>query len=205
MQALFVHGLGRTPLSGWRLLRQLKSGSIRPLAFGYTATFERFASIRDRLTARIAALAACDEYVVIGHSLGGVLTRAALGRLPEGTRQPRQVFLLGSPIQPAWLAQKLQRTMLFKLLAGDCGQLLASEPRMAQIPSVLAPTISIIGTTGWSGRMNPFGRAVNDGIVSAAEAYAPWIDEEIRVPGIHTYLPSNRQVCHIILEHLMRT
>ena len=207
VHALFVHGMGRSPLSGWRLLVRLKAQGIVPHAFGYATPFQDFAAIRNRLVTRIHALAAQGDYVLIGHSLGGVLLRAALASLPAGTRLPRQIFLLASPVKPARLAQKLQRNWIFRVLAGDCGQLLASQARMAQIEpgSILInsiPVTSIVGVKGWKGRLSPFSGEVNDGIVSVSEVSAQWIAEEIRVPVLHTYMPSSRQVAQIILERI---
>ena len=77
VHALFVHGMGRSTLSGWQLLARLKAQGITPHAFGYVATFQRFDSICHRLTERILALSAEGDYMLIGHSLGGVLLRAA--------------------------------------------------------------------------------------------------------------------------------
>ena len=127
MQALFVHGMGRTPMSGWRLLARLKAKGIESSSFGYAATFQDFTAIRKRLVKKITALGAHGDYVLIGHSLGGVLLRAAVASLPTGTRLPRRVFLLASPVRPSRIAQKLQRNWVFRILAGDCGQLLGSE------------------------------------------------------------------------------
>ena len=184
MQALFVHGMGRSPISGWRLLARLRAQGMRTHTLGYVATFQSFASIRKRLVARIEALAAHGDYVLIGHSLGGVLLRAAVAALPPGTRLPRQIFLLGSPIQPSCLAQKLRRNWLFRALAGDCGQLLASPSRMAAIGAGLVPTISMVGVSGWTGRLSPFKDETNDGLVSVAEASAEWVSEDNPHPGL---------------------
>jgi len=203
VQALFVHGMGRSPLSGWRLLARLRRAGFRTHTLGYATPLQTFDSIKKRLVVQLEALSATDDdYIVIGHSLGGVLLRAAIAGLPPGTHPPRQIFLLGSPIQAARLAQALQRHWLYRILAGDCGQLLASPARMAAIGSTPIPTLCILGITGWKGRLNPFEGAENDGIVSVLEARAPWAEKEIRIPAIHTCLPSNRQVSGIILAQL---
>jgi pimeloyl-ACP methyl ester carboxylesterase len=204
VQALFVHGMGRSPISGWRLLARLRARGNHTHALGYAATFQSFASIRQRLAARINALSTHGDYVLIGHSLGGVLLRAAVASLPPGTRLPRQIFLLGSPIQPSCLAQKLQRNWLFRALAGDCGQLLASPSRMAAIGEGSVPTISVVGVSGWTGWLSPFKGEANDGLVSVAETSAAWLTEEIRIPAWHTYLPSNKQVADLILERMVQ-
>jgi pimeloyl-ACP methyl ester carboxylesterase len=202
VQALFVHGMGRSPISGWRLLARLRAQGLRTHTLGYVATFQSFASTRKRLVARIEALAAHGDYVLIGHSLGGVLLRAAVAALPPGTRLPRQIFLLGSPIQPSCLAQRLRRNWLFRALAGDCGQLLASPSRMAGIGAGLVSTISMVGISGWTGRLSPFKDETNDGLVSVAEASAEWVSETIRIPAWHTYLPSNKLIAQLILERI---
>src|SRR5262245_34215628 len=85
LQALFVHGMGRTPLSGWPLLRSLRRAGLATSSFGYVVLLEDFEQIRQRLASRIAALGARGDYVLIGHSLGGVLLRAALNSLPDET------------------------------------------------------------------------------------------------------------------------
>ncbi len=202
MQALFIHGMGRSSLSGWRLLARLRAQGIVTHTFGYAAPFQGFTSIHQRLTARIAALSANGDYVLIGHSLGGVLLRAAVDALPADTPQPRQIFLLGSPIQPARLAQKLQRNWLYRLLTGDCGQLLASGTRMAQIGPGSTRVTSILGVAGWQGRLSPFKGEMNDGIVSVSEASAEWVAEALCIPALHTYLPSNKRVASLILERI---
>jgi pimeloyl-ACP methyl ester carboxylesterase len=194
--------MGRSPLSGRRLLARLRAGGVITHAFGYATPFQNFASIRNRLVARIDVLAAQGDYVLIGHSLGGVLLRAAVASLPKGTRLPRKIFLLGSPVKPARMALKLQRNWIYRILAGDCGQLLASHPRMAQIEPGSIPTTCILGVAGWKGRLSPFRGEMNDGIVSVSEASAEWIAEEIHLPLLHTYMPSNRHVAKVILERL---
>jgi pimeloyl-ACP methyl ester carboxylesterase len=202
VQALFVHGMGRTPLSGWRLLARLKAKGIGASSFGYAATFQNFTAIRMRLVTKITALAAHGDYVLIGHSLGGVLLRAAVASLPAGTRLPRRMFLLASPVKPARIAQKLQRNWIYRILAGDCGQLLSSQARMAHIGAHSTPTTSILGVAGWRGKFSPFGDEMNDGIVSVSEASTEWIAERICIPVFHTYMPSSKRVAQIILERV---
>ncbi|HET9652699.1 MAG TPA: alpha/beta fold hydrolase [Usitatibacter sp.] len=203
MQALFVHGMGRSPLSGWPLLRRLRRAGITTHTFAYAVTFEGFARIERRLADRIARVASRGEYVLIGHSLGGVLIRAALRKLEGRCRLPARVFLLGSPIAAVRVARMLGRNVAYRLLAGDCGQLLASEERMQAIGALSVPTTAIVGVRGWPAWRDPFGEA-NDGIVCVAEASADWITDQVRVPVFHTVMPGNRHVSAAILERLRR-
>jgi hypothetical protein len=131
------------------------------------------------------------------------LIRSALACLPEGIAAPRHVFLLGSPVRPARLAIQLRDRLLYRLITGDCGQLLASTERMATIPPSRVPTTCIIGTRGRHGRHSPFPGEENDGIVAASEQTADWMTEEVRVPVIHTFLPASGRVARILLRRLV--
>lgn len=168
--------------------------------FGYVAAFQDFSSIRARLAAKILALAGQDDYVLIGHSLGGVLLRAAVASLPEDIRLPRRIFLLGSPVKPSRLARKLRDKTIYRTFTGDCGQLLSSETRMAEIGPAPVPTTSIAGIAGLTGKYSLFEEELNDGIVSVSETNAEWITEEIYVPILHTFLPWSQRVAKIILD-----
>ena len=199
---LFVHGMGRSPLSGWLMLHKLRKAGLKTNAFMYSASLEGFESITQRLTTQIIQMAEAGDYLVIGHSLGGVLLRSVLNTLPEGTKRPQQVFLLGSPIQPSRLATQLKDNIIYRTSFGDCGQLLGSKRRMAAIGSLTLPTTSIVGVRGIGFRWSLFGDEQNDGVVSISEVSADWISNQILVPVIHTLLPSSDRVIQIILQNI---
>lgn len=202
MQALFVHGMGRSPLSGLPLLLQLRRGGLLTSTFGYSVALEVFPEITERLVARISELADKGSYVVVGHSLGGVLLRAALSSLPQAVRRPRHLFLLGSPVQPSRIAQKLGSNPVYRRLAGDSGQLLGSTARMEEIGPMVVPTTAIVGRRGLPWPAKVFAGEANDGVVSVSEASAEWIPDQVLVDCVHTLLPSSRHVGEIILERL---
>jgi len=204
MIALFIHGMGRTPLSGSRLLRRLRRAGLQTRTFGYSATFEDCDTIVARLRTRLALLAATDDYIVIGHSLGGVLLRAALNLLPSGSPLPRHVYLLGSPVLASRIATRLKSNWLFRIFTGDCGQLLGSPDRMKAIGPLAVPTTGIVGVRGASGRYTPFGDEANDGLVSVSEGVAPWLSNQVQVPVFHTLLPSSVLVANIIVREVMQ-
>jgi hypothetical protein len=202
MQALFVHGMGRSPISAIPLLWRLERNGISPFSFFYVVTFQNFASISRRLQSKIIEIAENGDYVLIGHSLGGVLIRNAIASLPAGTKLPDRVFLLGSPIRPSRIAHLLRHNWLYSLATRDCGQLLASEERMTNVPPSPVPTTSIIGTRCLFGLSRLFGDEENDSVVSYTEVTADWITEEIRVPLTHTFLPSHRAVSEAVISRI---
>lgn len=205
MHALFVHGMGRSALSGWPMLRLLKKAGIQTSSFSYFVSTRSFSQIQSGLTQRIARISHQGEYVLIGHSLGGVLIRAALSTLPAGTPPPQHLFLLGSPTKPSRLAQVLSSNPLFRAMTRDCGHLLGSDQRMKGIGIPQVQTTGIAGIKGLQGWLNPFKGEQNDGIVSLSEVSAGWLTEQVTLPLIHSMLPSSKSVARIILERMGRT
>lgn len=202
MHALFVHGMGRSALSGWPMLRLLRRAGIQTSSFSYFVSTRSFTDIQAGLTERIAQLAHQDEYFLIGHSLGGVLIRAAVTALPASTPLPHHMFLLGSPTKPARLAQVFSSNPMFRAMTRDCGSLLGSDRRMQGIGIPDVQTTGIAGTKGLAGWLSPFQGEQNDGIVSLSEVSAGWLTEQVPLPLIHSMLPASSSVARIILERM---
>lgn len=202
MQALFVHGMGRSPISAIPLFWRLKRHGVSPCCFFYSVTFQPFSSISRRLQRKIITIASRGDYVLIGHSLGGVLIRDALSSLPPGMKLPERLFLLGSPVLPSRIAQRLRRNWIYRLATQDCGQLLASDERMSQVAASPVPTTSIIGTRCLPGFSSLFGNEENDSVVSSREVAADWIAEEVRIGVTHTFMPSHRSVSDAVIERI---
>ncbi|MEO6117490.1 MAG: hypothetical protein ABIP37_00290, partial [Methylotenera sp.] len=193
-----------SPASGWPLLFRLRQAGLKTSTFGYSVTFENFDSITARLGKQISLLASSGDYVVIAHSLGGVLLRAALNSLPKDTKLPQHVYLLGSPMQPSRIATKLKSNMIYRTITGDCGQLLGSSERMKAIDSLAVPTTCIVGIRGTGISRKLFNNEANDGIVSVSEVSAPWVSSHVEVPVVHTLLPSSALVAEVIIKELMQ-
>ncbi|MES2069761.1 MAG: alpha/beta hydrolase [Pseudomonadota bacterium] len=202
MRVLYVHGMGRSPISGFPIRLRLRQHGHVFDSFHYSVALESFDTIRQRLLGKLVELADDGDYVVLGHSLGGVLLRATIASLPAGTRMPRRLFLLGSPTSPSRLARKLQYFWPYRLFTGDCGQLLASDERMLAIPAISVPTTAMIGSKGIKGRFSPFGDEENDCIVAFSEAQVDWADEVVHVPVVHAWQPSSWHVADLLLERI---
>lgn len=188
MHILLVHGLGRTPLSMLALARHLRGRGHVTECAGYVAAVEPFERIRDRIGARLRAHAAAGPCVAIGHSLGGVLLRAAIAQLPPAAPAPRLLITLGSPTRPPRVAQRLRDRWLYRRFSGEAGQRLADPAFLATIASVNVPWVAIAGTRGVEHRLGPFGATPNDGVVAVDETLAGEGAEHVRVHAVHTFL-----------------
>jgi hypothetical protein len=192
------------------LARKLHRAGLETRLFGYHAGLERFESVRDRLRRQILALPAGAPYVAIGHSLGGLLLRAALGGLPP-ERLPRHLFMLATPNRPATLARRLRRVLPYRLWNGDAGQMLADAERMDAIPPPPpgVPATIIAGTRGLPARLKltPFGDQPNDAIVTVEETRLPPAAEGCRlehlcIRAMHTLIMNHPEVYRIIRERV---
>lgn len=197
MQVLLVHGMARTTLSLAGLARSLRRQGHEPVSAGYVAALESFPTVRDRVRAHLDRIA--EPFACIGHSLGGLLLRSALGQ----TRyQPRHVIFLGTPQRSPLLARKYRRLWPYRIVNGEMGQLLADDGFFAGLPEVLAPLTIVAGTAGRTGQWSPFGDAPNDGIVSVAETMLGPGDRPVLVDAHHTFLMNHRDVRSVIARVL---
>jgi len=203
MKVLLVHGMGRTPLSMWRLARTLRQAGCVTEQFGYLAARQSVEEIVSKLRSRLEAMAD-DDYIVIGHSLGGILLRAAVASLPAATRRPRRIIMLGPPNHSPRLARQFGQAWWFRALNGEAGRWLGDESRLASLPPTGVPTTIIAGTRGINGRWSPFGKDANDGIVAVSETELPGAEEWITVPVAHPFMMNNARVLEMVRERCLQ-
>lgn len=192
MRVLLVHGLGRTPVSFLRLARALRRDGCPTESFPYAAFAQPFEAILRRLQGRLEAVAAMSDYAVVGHSLGGVLLRAALPRMQGAL--PRHLVMLGTPNRPPRAARLASVLPPFRWISGECGSCLSSEAFYATLPAPLVPYTIIAGTRGLTGRWSPFGAEPNDGLVAVSETRVHDSDPVLTVPVSHTFMMNDPRV-----------
>lgn len=199
MHILLIHGLARTSLSLALLERRLRQAGHHTECFSYVAFAEDFDAIAQRLSRRLQALAHGGPYGVVGHSLGGVLTRAALG-LGQVSELPRQVVMLGTPNQPPRLAPLAWNLWPFQWFTGQCGRNLTCQRFYANLPTLPSPYTIVAGTGGPTGPLSPFGEDINDGVVALSETYMTAQDAVVQVPAWHTFMMNHPQVQEIVVR-----
>jgi pimeloyl-ACP methyl ester carboxylesterase len=191
MNALLAHGMGRTPASQLLLARRLRASGFRIHLFGYT-TLRPFTVTLARLVARLRGLAGEEPFIVVGHSLGCVLLRAALPLL--GPRQPLGCFFLAPPSTVPRAARFFAQNRLYRLLMGEPGQLLADDAFMTALPIPAGPVKIYAGTGGPTGRRSPFRQEPNDGILAVSETVLSPLSPPTLVPALHTFIMNSALV-----------
>lgn len=196
MDAKLVHGMGCTPLALSLLAARLHAAGIRPRFFGYSVTFEKFDKCVQRYERFITRRIKTNEYIIIGHSMGTVLTRAVLPRL---THQPAACFLLTPPTQACKTARYFAPNRLVKLLGGEMAQLVADPQFMESLPVPSVPTKIYAGIAGPRGRRSPFGDEPNDSVLTVRETMLPGIPHQT-FPVLHTFIMNSRVVTQDIIK-----
>jgi pimeloyl-ACP methyl ester carboxylesterase len=205
MRVLLIHGLARTPLSLLGLARDLRRTGYRTELVAYSGAVESYAGIVARVRRRLAAAAAGGEpYAVVGHSLGGLVVRGALAHWPASRPLPRHLVMLGTPNRPPQLARRFHRWWPYRLVNGQCGQLLAAPEFFAGLPPPTVPTTVIAGTKGWPRALSPFDGTPNDGVVAVEETRLDAATPVVEVPASHTFMMNNRQVREAVRAVLAR-
>ena len=196
MNAILIHGMGRTPIAMSILAARLRTSNIRPHLFGYSVTFERWDECIQRLERFITKRIKTNEYIIIGHSLGTVLTRATL---PGLIHKPAACFFLAPPTQVCKAARNFAHHRLARLLTGEIGQALANKQFMESLPLTGVPTKIYAGTAGPRGRYSPFGEEPNDGVLTVKETLLPGVPIQT-IPVIHTFIMNSKVVTKDIVK-----
>ncbi|CAN5200977.1 hypothetical protein BH11PSE11_BH11PSE11_38950 [soil metagenome] len=196
MRAILIHGMGRSPVGMLLLASRLRAAGIRPSLFGYVAALERWEVCAKRFEKFIEKQIGDEEFIVIGHSLGTVLSREVLPRL---SRKPLAFFMLSPPTQACIAARKFSTFRLFKWATGEMGQLLASKQFMEALPVPDVPTKIYAGVGGPRGRHSPFGNVPNDGVLTLPEMSLPSVPVQT-LEVIHTFIMNQRIVAQDIVK-----
>lgn len=196
MDAILIHGMGRTPAAMSILAARLRTNNIHPHLFGYSVTFERWDDCILRYKNFIERRVKSRDYIIVGHSLGTVLTRAVLPRL---THKPKACFFLAPPTQVCKAARKFAHRRLMRLFMGEIGHVLISKQFMDSLPVPDMPTKIYAGIAGPRGRYSPFGDEPNDGLLTVGETLLPSAVIQT-VPALHTFIMNSRIVTNDIVK-----
>lgn len=205
MRVLFVDGIGGAKIYRGELLRRMAQSGHQIEHFSYLTARHSFSALQAQVAERIRAMAAGGDYALIGYSFGGVLLRAALQQAGPALRQPRHLFLLGSPLRASKLSKSFSRCIAYRMLTGDCGQVAASARRMSAISRPDVPTTCIVGTKSIAGLARlAVHCSRNDGMLSESETCPHAFADAHYLNESHPLLPSHGEAITIMLDRLAR-
>jgi triacylglycerol esterase/lipase EstA (alpha/beta hydrolase family) len=203
MKVLLIHGLSRTPFSLLTLDRRLQEAGWATEHFGYAAVLENYDRIVERLRTRLQTISDQTPYAIVAHSLGGLLTRSALGQ--ARCALPQHIVMLGTPNRQPRLAAFANQFLPFQWWTGQCGANLADQAFYDQLPHLESPYTIVAGTSGFRGAWSPFGEDVNDGIVALNETHLSHRDRIIPLPVNHTFMMYDRTVQETIVQTFVQS
>jgi pimeloyl-ACP methyl ester carboxylesterase len=201
VDCILIHGMGRTPMSMLLLRHRLRRAGHRVHLFGYLPTLETLDAVSLRLQRLLISRVQAKPYVLVGHSLGGVIIRHTLARL--NSPRPAACFLLAPPMIACRAAKYFSQFFLFRWLTGEMGQLLAKDAFMQQL-AVPENTTIYAGIGGPRVVWLPFGTSLNDGILLLEEACGDGRASVLEFRCGHTFIMNSRAVCANLLTALKK-
>ncbi|MEL6551921.1 MAG: alpha/beta fold hydrolase [Cyanobacteria bacterium J06621_11] len=198
MNILLIHGLGRTPLSLWGMANALKKAGHTTEFFGYVTMFQSFDEIAFRLRDRLRNLSTRGPYGIVSHSMGGILTRAALATADFAL--PAHVVMLAPPNRSPKAARLANRLPPFRWFANQSGHNMASQAFYEQLPTLACSYTLVAGTVGPTGALSPFGEEVNDLIVGMSEIRMRSHDPIVQIPALHSFIMNHELAQRTTIE-----
>ncbi|HET6329338.1 MAG TPA: alpha/beta fold hydrolase [Holophagaceae bacterium] len=195
-RAVLVHGMGHTPLSMLLLAARLRSRGVDCETFGYFAGAASFEDIAAKLAERLARQP--GEYVAMGHSLGGLLLREAISRLPDTAPKPIHPSLSARHAQPPFAPGRAAKAFA-PLPPSDRRQRPAAGRRQPHGGHRASGCPYNCRGRDRQARQSkgPFGEELNDGVVALSEAHLPGAALKA-LPLLHTFLMNSARVADFI-------
>ena len=191
---VLLHGQGRTRLSMVVLGKRFRSAGYQTLNFPYNQTIRSLDEISGQLVEFIGQKVKTTHYHLIGHSLGNVIIRNAFRKdYPAGLGK---IVMLAPPNQPAHLAKRLKKNLIYRLFTGDSGQKLSEEKFYRDLPIPRVPFGVIAGDKGQSLTFSE----PNDGVVTVGSTKLEGMADWILLHHGHTFIMN----CKDTFEHCVR-
>jgi len=195
---VLIHGLYHNPAAWTLLLRRLRAaGFTRLFTYGYSSFGPPFAAIAADLGRTLRAAAGDDpegRVLLVGHSLGGLLARAACADADLAAAGVRVagVVTLGAPHHGSTLAGMLGMGRLARSLRPDG----AALRQIRALPCCEAPGLSLFSPT--DGMVLP----LSGSLLDARETAAGWTQECLG-PVSHVGLLYDRAAARRMTEFLL--
>ena len=185
---ILLHGAIRSSKSLKKLGLELAKDGYTIVPFDYPSTKAEIETSSDYLQQVIERLDGIKRIHFVAHSMGGLVVRSWSGRY--GDKRAGRLVMMGVPNRGARMADHLKANLLFKLLYGQAGQQLGSDPEgfIARLPTPGFEFAVIAGKAGTARGFNPLVPGDDDGTVAVESTRLPGAADFISVRGGHSFL-----------------
>ena len=188
---VLLHGMGRSRLSMAVLSHRFKGAGYQTANFPYRQMGPSLDELSDKLKGFIQERVNTPRYHLVAHSLGNVIIRNAFRKeWPPGLGR---IVMLAPPNQPADLAKRFKKNLIYRLFTGDSGQKLSEEEFYADLP---VPEVDFGVIAGDKGQKLSFAEP-NDGLVAVKETKLEGMKDFIVLQHAHTFIMN----CRDTFEH----
>lgn len=193
---VLLHGLMRSASSMEELEESLSETLEIPIInFEYASTRDSIGEHAAALRELIAGLPADTRLSFVGHSMGNIVIRHAIGDWQRAGDQAtlqriEHVVMLGPPNHGAAIARQLSKSRVFGWVTGQSG--LELGPQWAEFEDKLAvppcPFGVVAGHLPATNLQNPLVDGASDFVVSVDEAHLAGEADFLEVPCLHSFL-----------------
>jgi pimeloyl-ACP methyl ester carboxylesterase len=200
---ILVHGLGRTRHDMFLLAPRIRAAFPKSTVhlFEYHSRKITIAQATSLLADFVAQRAGSEGVSFVGHSLGGIVSRA-LDATHECGAPLERLVTLGSPHNGAKIATILSRYSIPRAIFGpvldELGSLaLPARPRQLQIGCIVGATKTRFG-------FFPLFGEDNDGLVLAREAVLAECSAHVSLAAFHGLMPFSKRVAELTCRFLAK-
>lgn len=207
---ILLHGLMRSATSMSKLAEYITEQMGRTVVlFEYASTRATIADHAAALREVIAHLPEDAQFSLVGHSMGNIVVRHALGDWQrEGDQATldriQQVVMLGPPNQGASIARQLAKTGVFGWITGKGGMELGPEWQNfeAKLAIPECPFGIVAGRLPETVMQNPLVDGDSDFVVSVEETQLAGASDVLIVPRLHSFLMDDETVQKAVVNFL---
>lgn len=191
---LLLHGMLRSSKCMSTVAAAAQEAGYETFQFNYPSTQITIPDAAEYLNRVIESLEGIEELSIVGHSMGGLVTRAYFAE--HSDPRIKRVVMIGTPNQGAELADLLYRSVVIRTASGPGGRQLVTDPE-GLIPMLPAPKCEfavIAGARGKQAGWNPFLSGDDDGTVTVESTRLIGATDFSVVRTTHTLMLGNRDV-----------
>lgn len=200
-KVVLLHGIWRTARSMRALARYLEGQGFTVLNLDYPSTRMTLEALVEHIHPQIRVFAGDGAVHFVGHSMGGLLTRAYIARYRPALGR---VVMLGTPNHGSEVADFLKNWRLYRWQFGPAGQQLVTDDTVRA--HLFGPVDFPLGIIAGNYAMDKLSAAIigqpNDGKVSVESTKLEGMAAHVVVPVSHLMLPYNGRVMALSAQFL---